>query len=87
MSFLFCLTEFFLLVTFTEAQLTVVNTLSFYSQIQPNPQVEMKNEGTLLNIERLSLEHAGIYKCQASKKMGSIHISATFELLVECKFM
>ena len=61
----------------------------FSSQLPNDPRVDVKNEGTLLSITNLGLEHAGLYRCQTIKTMGpgSKPVSATFELLVECKFV
>lgn len=47
------------------------------------------NEGILLSIEKLEFEHAGFYTCQSANKAGytSKAVFATYELVVECKFM
>ncbi|VDL55725.1 unnamed protein product, partial [Hymenolepis diminuta] len=57
-----------------------------YNDVLPNDfKVEVKNEGTLLSIERLGFEHAGVYTCQSVSKSGHLlkPILATFELIVE----
>ncbi|VDO00413.1 unnamed protein product [Rodentolepis nana] len=59
---------------------------SKYNDVLPNDfKVEIKNEGTLLSIERLSFEHAGVFTCQSVNKAGQLvkPVFATFELTVE----
>ncbi|VDM15908.1 unnamed protein product [Hydatigera taeniaeformis] len=57
-----------------------------YNRAFPHvPRIEVKNEGTLLSIERLKFEHAGLYTCRTADKAGSPSkaVLATYELVVE----
>ncbi len=56
-------------------------------QLPQDPQIEVKNEGTLLSIPRVGFEHAGLYSCQAREATGFNNraVSAEFKLSVECK--
>uniref|UniRef100_A0A5K3EWA9 Down syndrome cell adhesion molecule-like protein Dscam2 n=1 Tax=Mesocestoides corti TaxID=53468 RepID=A0A5K3EWA9_MESCO len=57
-----------------------------YKEVFPNDlRVELKNEGTLLIIPRVTFEHAGLYSCKTVNKPGvnSMIVSASFKLNVD----